>query len=281
MMQLLGVADSNSFQHGISEIPPYAIFPHRSPSPTKHLEIQRAAQSSAQSSAQTPFQYNLDGNNGSRHLTTSHSFASLFGQGQQNLNASMGNNMNILSYPQTQSKQPYNHSVDEPAIAQLIYNANFSGLESYGASGMTILEELTDLSLRVCENGRIAGQKHHSRGAALLTSNGKVYSGCDVYLSDRDPNGISAERSAVTAAVADGSSVFHCLVLSTDTMIDFPAPDGQSREFLRSFGIFPVILVNCDLEMKYVNLTLIFTKFVNLNNSFLSLFIHCLVEFHR
>lgn len=253
MRQLLGVTDTNGFQLGISEIPPYAIFPQRSPSPTRYLELQRAPQSLAHSSAQTPFQYNiLDGNNGSRQLQTSHSFASLFGQGQPNLNASVGNNMSVLSYPQTQSKQPYNHSVDEPSTAQLIYNANFSGLESYGASGMTILEELTDLSLRVCENGRTAGQKHHSRGAALLTSNGKVYSGCDVYLSDRDPNGISAERSAVTSAVADGSSVFHCLVISTDTMPDFPAPDGQSREFLRSFGIFPVILVNCDLAMKYV-----------------------------
>jgi cytidine deaminase len=114
------------------------------------------------------------------------------------------------------------------------------------------LEELTDVSLKVCENGRAAGQKHNSRGAALLTSNGKVYSGCDVYLKDRDPNGISAERSAVMAAVADGSSAFHCLVLSTDTMINFPVPDGQSREFLRSFGVFPVILVNCELNMKYV-----------------------------
>ena len=42
---------------------------------------------------------------------------------------------------------------------------------------MTILEELIDLALRTCENGRTAGQKHHARGAALLAPNGKVSAG--------------------------------------------------------------------------------------------------------
>jgi hypothetical protein len=33
-------------------------------------------------------------------------------------------------------------------------------------------------------------------------------------------------------------------------MKSFPAPDGLSREFMRSFGAFPVVLVNCNLEIK-------------------------------
>ena len=251
MKQLLGVAGTDGFPLGMSEIPPYGMSSGRSQSPEHSFmqSLQRPAAYATQSTANINRHDN--GSNPMQQLKTSQSFASLFGQGQQSANTSVLNNTNILTYPHTESKQLYKHSNnDDPVSAHLIYNSNFSGLESYGASGMTILEELTDLSLRVCENGRKAGQKHHSRGAALLTSNGKVYSGCDVSFEDYDPNGISAERAAVTAAVADGSSVFHCLVISTDTMTVFPAPDGRSREFLRSFGIFPIILVNCDLEMK-------------------------------
>lgn len=254
MRQLLGVTENSGMPpSGFSDIPQYSSYTLRSPGQMNYFDKSFGhgpSQSVPQSPSKTPLHMSMG--NGTQRLGTSQSFASLFAQDHQPINFS--NNTNVLSYPQTQSKLPYNNGVPmvDAAVAHLIYNANFSGLESHGASGMTILEELTDVSLKVCENGRAAGQKHNSRGAALLTSNGKVYSGCDVYLKDRDPNGISAERSAVMAAVADGSSAFHCLVLSTDTMINFPVPDGQSREFLRSFGVFPVILVNCELNMKYV-----------------------------
>ncbi len=40
------------------------------------------------------------------------------------------------------------------------------------------------------------------------------------------------------------------MVICSDTTKAFPAPDGMSREFMRSFGTFPVILVNCNVEMK-------------------------------
>ena len=42
---------------------------------------------------------------------------------------------------------------------------------------MTVLEELIDIALKACEKGRIAGQKHHARGAALLGPDGKVHAG--------------------------------------------------------------------------------------------------------
>ena len=80
--------------------------------------------------------------------------------------------------------------------------------QSYGSSGMTIIDELTDMALRVCEKSRQGGQMHLARGASLLTPSGKVYCGCDVYSRVGDPNGISAERSAIIAAVADGISKF-------------------------------------------------------------------------
>ena len=266
MRQLLGAPDNSGFlSSGFSEMPQYSIFPANSSSPRNFFDKSGGhalSQSLPHSPSKPPLQISV--HDGAQYLGSSQSFAprisnsSYLNSSNSNMNVLLHpqslntNNMSLLSYPQTQNNLLYNNNgtTRDAAIAHLIYNANFSGLESHGASGMTILEELTDVSLKVCENGRIAGQKHNSRGAALLTSNGKVYSGCDVYFKERDPNGISAERSAVMAAVADGSSVFQCLVLSTDTMITFPVPDGQSREFLRGFGVFPVILVNCELDIR-------------------------------
>lgn len=83
---------------------------------------------------------------------------------------------------------------------------------------MTVLEELIDIALRACEKGRQAGQRrHHARGCALLTAGGKVYSGCDVYAitsstdltaeSSHIPD-VTAEKSAVLAAISDGSKEF-------------------------------------------------------------------------
>ena len=140
------------------------------------------------------------------------------------------------------------------------YNTHFSGLDSFGQSGMTILEELIDIALKVCENGRHAGEKAHaSRGAALLAPGGKVYSGCDVALqvstSGVENRGeiVAAEHGAILAAVADGASDFECLVIASDTMSGFPFPDGRSREFMRSFGNFPVALVNSRLESRHTS----------------------------
>ena len=143
-------------------------------------------------------------------------------------------------------------------------------LQSTGASGMTILEELIDMAFKCCENGRKSGLNQHARGATLLECNGRVYSGCDISIKDNDPNAVMAEKAAAIAAFSAGASKFEvwfifqlyqsiyylfiyycqCLVIVSDTMKKFPTPNGQSREFLRGIGEFPVILVNCNLETK-------------------------------
>ena len=138
--------------------------------------------------------------------------------------------------------------------AQLIYDAHYSGLESVGSTGMTVLEELIDIALRECEsnNGR-RSNGNALRGAAVLSSNGTVYTGCDVFIGENDQIGISAEKSALLSAVADGITKFQCLVIASDTSVEFPTPNGQIREFLRSFGIYPVVLVNSTLECKHTS----------------------------
>lgn len=173
-------------------------------------------------------------------------------------------------------------------------------LQAIGQSGMTVLEELIDAALNVCEKSRqtaLQQQTHtHSRSAVVLTSTGKTYTGCDVHIASAsgvpsESHGVSAERAAILAAVADGAgkfdvsyflnicvfsmrdiwllgfvplsfdslllifscacvSLLQCIVICSDTMKSFPAPDGLSREFMRSFGVYPVVLVNCNLEIK-------------------------------
>lgn len=132
------------------------------------------------------------------------------------------------------------------------------------------MEELIDTALRSCENRRSSNLQAnaHSRAAVVLSERGQRYIGCDLQLPG-DAAPISAEKSAFSAATADGATSFEVSKISTntvfalnlyfvpkgvvicsDTMKSFPVPDGSSREFMRSFGNFPVVLVNCELELK-------------------------------
>lgn len=78
---------------------------------------------------------------------------------------------------------------------------------------MTILEELIETGLKVCENSRSAGQKSNSRAAVLLTKAGRTYSGCDVRLPNNEAHGVTAERAAFLAAVADGATEFEVSII--------------------------------------------------------------------
>jgi hypothetical protein len=40
-------------------------------------------------------------------------------------------------------------------------------------------------------------------------------------------------------------------VVCSISSYEFPIPDGSNREFIRSFGIFPVICVNKELDIRY------------------------------
>lgn len=110
----------------------------------------------------------------------------------------------------------------------LVYNSHFSGLQSIGLSGMTVLEELIEAAMVACERGRDAGQRQHARGAALLAGDGRLFTGCDVAAREGDAQATSAERVAALMAVSDGVKVFSCIVIASDTMMSFPTPDGRS-----------------------------------------------------
>ncbi len=77
-------------------------------------------------------------------------------------------------------------------------------------------------------------------GAAVLTSDGRVFQGCNV---ENASHGLSicAERSAVSAAVTAGSRTFMALALVSDA--DGPAsPCGACRQVLAEFA--PSLLIS-------------------------------------
>lgn len=81
-------------------------------------------------------------------------------------------------------------------------------------------------------------------GAAVLTTDGRVFTGCNV---ENASYGLSvcAERHAVAAAVAAGCRDLAGVAVVTQS--DPPAaPCGACRQVLAEFGDFPVILAGLD-----------------------------------
>ena len=81
-----------------------------------------------------------------------------------------------------------------------------------------------------------------SVGAAILSADGGFHIGCNV---ENVSYGLSvcAERHAVAAAVAAGTSVLSAIAVVTDSRPP-ASPCGACRQVLAEFGDFPVILAN-------------------------------------
>nr|XP_028596386.1 cytidine deaminase [Podarcis muralis] len=72
-------------------------------------------------------------------------------------------------------------------------------------------------------------------GAALLTSDGKIFSGCNIENACY-PLGVCAERTAIQKAVSEGHTKFRAIAIICNSQETFAVPCGACRQVLREFG---------------------------------------------
>lgn len=86
-------------------------------------------------------------------------------------------------------------------------------------------------------------------GAALLTENDKIYTGCNIESSSYSLT-ICAERTAVFKAISEGERNFKAIAVAGNTK-DFLSPCGACRQVLNDLcGNIDVIMVNSKNEIK-------------------------------
>ena len=93
-------------------------------------------------------------------------------------------------------------------------------------------------------------------GAAILTSNNKIYSGSNIENASY-PAGICAEISAASAAICNGERVFSAIAVAMDNGVAYPC--GVCRQFLSEFiqTDIPIYLICEDsqiIEESFVSL---------------------------
>lgn len=70
-------------------------------------------------------------------------------------------------------------------------------------------------------------------GAALLTEDDEIYSGCNIEISSYSPT-ICAERTAIFKAVSEGHKKIKAIAVVGDSEYTFPC--GVCRQVMREFG---------------------------------------------
>lgn len=103
-------------------------------------------------------------------------------------------------------------------------------------------ENLIDAAKRARENA-FAPFSNFRVGAAIETSAGKIYTGCNVENASYGLT-VCAERVAIWKAISEGEREFTQIVVVADT-IELTPPCGACRQIIWEFcGDVPVILVN-------------------------------------
>ncbi|KAK0067427.1 cytidine deaminase [Biomphalaria pfeifferi] len=72
-------------------------------------------------------------------------------------------------------------------------------------------------------------------GAAVLTEDGKVFTGCNVENASYSLT-ICAERSALVKAVSEGHTRFKAIAVASNMPDTYISPCGACRQFLLEFG---------------------------------------------
>ncbi len=96
-----------------------------------------------------------------------------------------------------------------------------------------LYSELIELSIKAKKHSYSPYSKF-SVGAALLTSNNKIYTGTNVESASYSLS-ICAERVAFTKAVSEGEKKFRAIAISA-SIKDYIYPCGACRQFMYEFG---------------------------------------------
>ncbi len=94
-------------------------------------------------------------------------------------------------------------------------------------------DELLKMAVKA-QNNAYAPYSHFKVGAAILTRNGKIYSGCNIENSSYGAS-ICAERVALFKAVSEGEKDFLAIAIATDTK-EPVMPCGICRQVLSEFA---------------------------------------------
>lgn len=125
-------------------------------------------------------------------------------------------------------------------------------------------ETLIKEALRAREKS-YAPYSHFHVGAALLTKNKKVYTGCNIENAAFSPTNC-AERTAVFKAVSEGETDFVKIAIvggAEGKTLEYCPPCGVCRQVLREFVVpedFVVVLAKSPEEYKEYNLAELFPK---------------------
>lgn len=110
-----------------------------------------------------------------------------------------------------------------------------------------------------------APYSHFQVGAALLTKNGKVYTGCNIENAAFSPTNC-AERTAIFKAVSEGEKDFVKIVIvggAEGKKLDYCPPCGLCRQVMREFVApeeFIIILAKSEHEYKEYTLAELFPE---------------------
>jgi cytidine deaminase len=94
-------------------------------------------------------------------------------------------------------------------------------------------EELVRLALKAKENAYCPYSGFHV-GAALLTFDGKVYTGCNVENASYGATNC-AERTAIFKAVSEGERKFSAIAIMSDNEEDYTYPCGICLQVMNEF----------------------------------------------
>ena len=97
---------------------------------------------------------------------------------------------------------------------------------------------LIELALEARKNA-YAPYSNYQVGAALVTSSGRFFTGCNVE-NAAYPTGICAERVAIFKAVSEGEREFTALAVVTS---NGGTPCGACRQVMAEFGLQTLVLI--------------------------------------